>query len=156
MSVLERVGQGFLSDVEKVFLPGLWKLRHFALRLKRSVKRRAGGRVLNSTFERLPKILVLQSLRAQRVHGPARFAQALPGQFAGAAQMIVCFLATTTRNGILSCFQLYNYTGETLREGIVNVSCHSIALFEDRSSLPLLGKLIELKREHNLMRERRS
>src|SRR5438132_13838868 len=84
MGVLERVGQGFLSDMEKVFLPGLWKLRHFALRLKRSVKRRAGGRVLNSTFERLPKILVLQSLRAQRVHGPARFTQALPGQFAGA------------------------------------------------------------------------
>src|SRR5438128_12540075 len=66
--VLERVGQGFLPDVEKVLLPGVGKLRQSAAGLKLRVKRRAGGRALNNTFERIPKILFLQCLRAQRVH----------------------------------------------------------------------------------------
>ena len=34
------------------------------------------------------------------------------------------------------------------------VARHSISFFEDRRSLTLLCKLIELKREHDLMRER--
>ncbi len=78
VGVLERIGQRFLPDVEKIFLPGLGKLRQFSLRLKLCVKRRPGGRVLNNTFERLPKILFLQCLRTQRVHGAAGFAQTPP------------------------------------------------------------------------------
>ncbi len=66
--ILEGVGQCFLPDVEKVFLPGLRKIRQFALRLKLGVQRRPGGRALNSTFERLSKVVFLQSLWAQRVH----------------------------------------------------------------------------------------
>src|SRR5438552_15447891 len=87
MGVLEGVGQGFLFDVEKVLLPGLWKLRRSALGLKLGEKGRAGGPVPNSTFERIPKILVLQCLLAQLVLGSARFAQALPGQVAGSVQL---------------------------------------------------------------------
>src|SRR5712671_1703956 len=74
VGILERVGQRFLSDMKKIFLPGLGKVRQFALRGKSCVKRRPGGCVLNSTFERVPKIVFLQSLRTQCVHGSARFA----------------------------------------------------------------------------------
>ena len=66
--VLERVAQSFLSDVEKIFLPGLRELRYFALRLKRCVKRRPVGCALDSAFECLPEIVLAQSQRAQRVN----------------------------------------------------------------------------------------
>src|SRR5207237_10584688 len=49
VSVFERVGQGFLSNMQKIFLPALGKIRKFALRFKRSVKRCSNGGVLNST-----------------------------------------------------------------------------------------------------------
>src|SRR5437879_9197404 len=68
--------------------------------------------------------------------------------------MIVCFLAIPARNRILGCFQLHNHTGETLRQSVVNVARHSISFFENRGSLALLGKLIELNGKHDLMGER--
>src|SRR2546422_10201563 len=68
-------------------------------------------------------------------------------------QMSVGFLARAARNSILGCFQLHDHTGETLGERIVNVTRHSISFFEDRSPLTLLGKFIELKREHDLVGE---
>src|ERR1700719_501160 len=68
--------------------------------------------------------------------------------------MIVRFLTGTEGNCILGCFQLHNHTGKTLRERVVNVARHSISFFEDRSPLALLGKLIESKREHDLVGER--
>ena len=73
--VFERIAQRLLPDAKKVFLPGLRQLRDFALCLKCRVKRRAGRRVLNSTFKRFPKIVGLQSLRTQRVNGSASFTQ---------------------------------------------------------------------------------
>ena len=69
-------------------------------------------------------------------------------------QMIVRFLAAAAGNRILGCFQLHNHTGETLRESVVNVARHSISFFEDRSSLTLVGKLIELNGKHDLVGER--
>src|SRR5882724_2982294 len=69
-------------------------------------------------------------------------------------QMIVRFFATTARKRILGCFQLHNYTGETLCERVVDVSRHSISFFEHRSSLMLLGKLVELYGKHDLMGKR--
>src|SRR5438552_18558376 len=69
-------------------------------------------------------------------------------------QMSIRFLATAAGNRVLRCFQLYNYSGETLREGVVNVTRHSISFFDDSGALTLLGKLIESKRQHDLMRER--
>src|SRR6266404_971109 len=68
--------------------------------------------------------------------------------------MIVRFLAIPARNRIFGCFQLDNHAGKTLCERVVNVARHSIAFFEDRRAPTLLGKLIELKREHDLMGER--
>src|ERR1700730_2663878 len=68
MGVLECIGQRFLPDMEKVFLPGRGKLRKSALRSKLGVERRTGGRVLNNTFERIPEIVFLQCLRTQRMH----------------------------------------------------------------------------------------
>src|SRR6267378_3859390 len=67
--------------------------------------------------------------------------------------MSVRFLATAARNCILGCFQLHNHPGETLRERVVNVPCHSVSFFKDRCALTLLGKFIELKREHDLVGE---
>src|SRR5438477_1169381 len=67
--------------------------------------------------------------------------------------MSVPFLATAARNCILGCFQLHNHTGETLGERVVNVPRHSVSFFKDRCALTLLGELIELKREHDLVRE---
>src|SRR6266550_800597 len=69
-------------------------------------------------------------------------------------QMIVRFFATAAGNCILGCFQLHNHTGEPLRQSVVDVPRHSISFFEDRSPLALLGKFIELKREHDLVSER--
>src|ERR1700736_30334 len=97
VSVLEGVGQRFLADVEKIFLPGRWKLRQFTLRLKRSVDRRTGGCVLDTTFKSLPKILILQCLRTQRVRRPARFGQAAAGQFAGPVPLFFRVLAASAR-----------------------------------------------------------
>ena len=71
-------------------------------------------------------------------------------------QVLVRVLAGTARDRILGCFQLHNHPGKTLRERVVNIPRHSISLFEDRRPLALLGKLIELKRKHDLMRERLS
>jgi len=65
--------------------------------------------------------------------------------------MSVPFLATAARNCILGCFQLHNHTGKTLGERVVNVPRHSVSFFKDGSALALLGKVIELKREHDLM-----
>jgi hypothetical protein len=67
--------------------------------------------------------------------------------------MIVSFLATTAGNRILGRFQLHNHTGKTLRESVVNIARHPISFFENGSALALLGKLIELKRKHDLMGE---
>src|SRR5437660_219355 len=69
-------------------------------------------------------------------------------------QVIVRFLTRTQGNCVFGCFQLDDHTGETLREGVVNIAGHSISFFENRSSATLLGKFIELKRKHDLMRER--
>src|SRR5439155_10523357 len=44
--------------------------------------------------------------------------------------------------------------GKTLCERVVNVTRHSISFFENRSPLTLLGELVELKREHDLVGER--
>src|SRR5947199_9770843 len=118
------------------------------------MKRRAKGGVINNTFKRFPEIVFLQSLRSQRVHLSARFAEAPPSQFAGAMQMIVRFFATAARKRILGCFQLHNYTGETLRERVVDVARHSISFFGDSSSLTLIGKLVELNGKHDLVGER--
>src|SRR6266853_1077099 len=71
-------------------------------------------------------------------------------------QMLVRFLAGTVGNRILGRFQLHNHTGKALRERVVNVPRHSISFFEDRRSLTLLGKFIELKGKHDLMGERLS
>src|SRR6266853_2692112 len=68
--------------------------------------------------------------------------------------MSVRFLTIPAGNRILGRFQLHNHSGETLGEGIVNVARHSISFFEDRRALALLGKLIELKREHYLVGKR--
>src|SRR5213596_58961 len=68
MGILECVGQSFLSYVQKIFLPGPGKLWWFAVRFKSCVKRRTESGVLNNTFERVPEIVFLQSLRAQRVN----------------------------------------------------------------------------------------
>src|SRR4029077_16569078 len=67
--------------------------------------------------------------------------------------MIVSFLATAVGNSILGCFQLHNHTGETLRERVVDVARHAISFFEDRNSLTLLGKLVQLNGKHDLMGE---
>src|SRR2546423_9622001 len=68
-------------------------------------------------------------------------------------QVIVHFFATATRNRILGCFQLHNHTSETLRERVVDITRHSISLFEDCSMLSLLGKLVQLNGKHDLMGE---
>src|SRR6476620_9095605 len=67
--------------------------------------------------------------------------------------MIVSFLAPAVGNRILGCFSLPNYTSETLRERVVDVPRHAISFFEDRSSLTLLGKLVQLNGKHDLMGE---
>src|ERR1700688_4790407 len=68
-------------------------------------------------------------------------------------QMLVRLFLTATRDRVLGRFQLHDHTGETLRESVVDVPHHSIAFFEDRRALTLLGKLIELKRKHDLVSE---
>src|SRR4029077_4393375 len=68
-------------------------------------------------------------------------------------QMIVRFFAIAARKRILGCFQLHNYTGETLCERVVDVARHAISFFEHRSSLTLLGKLVQLNGKHDLMGE---
>src|SRR5580693_858899 len=65
--------------------------------------------------------------------------------------MIIRFLATAAGNCILDCFQLNDHAGEPLRERVMDVPRHAISFFEDRSAAPLLSKLIELKRQHDLM-----
>src|SRR6266404_9175633 len=76
--VLERIGQRFLSDMEKIDLPGWREVRQFALGLEGCMQRCSDGRVLNSTFEGFPKIMFLQGVGTQRVDRPARFAQTAP------------------------------------------------------------------------------
>ena len=71
-------------------------------------------------------------------------------------QMIIRFLTTTAGNRILGCLQLHNHASETLRERVVNVARHPISFFENCGPPTLLGELIELKRKHDLMRERLS
>src|SRR6202040_761605 len=68
-------------------------------------------------------------------------------------QMLVRLPARTAGNCILSCFQLHNHAGKTLRESVVNIPCHPISFFENRGPPALLGELIELKRKHDLMGE---
>ena len=48
--VLECVGQGFLSDVQKIFLPGLREISQFATQIESRVKRSSGSCVLNDSF----------------------------------------------------------------------------------------------------------
>src|SRR5207245_10122479 len=84
----------------------------------------------------------------------ARPLQAPPSRFACVMQMIVPFFATAARKRILGCFQLHNYTGETLCERVVDVARHSVSFFEHRSSLALLSKLVELNGKHDLVGER--
>src|SRR4051794_33256690 len=67
--------------------------------------------------------------------------------------MAVRFVARATGNRILGCFQLHDHAGKTLCERIVNVARHSVSLFEDGGAPTLLGKLIELKRKHDLVGE---
>ena len=97
---------------------------------------------------------MLQSLRSQRADGPACFIQTPSRQFAGALQMLVGFLTPATCDRVLCRFQLHNYASETLREGVVNVSCHSISFFQNGGLPALLGEFIELNCQHRLVRER--
>ena len=68
--------------------------------------------------------------------------------------MLVCFLATAACHCILGRFQLHDYTRETLRQRVVNVARHSISFFENSCLPALLGKFIELNRQHGLVCER--
>src|SRR5205085_9030257 len=65
--------------------------------------------------------------------------------------MTVRFLTGTQGNCIFGSFQLHNYTGKALRESVVDVPRHAIALFEYCRPLSLFGKVVQLKRQHDLM-----
>src|SRR5437899_1777007 len=69
------------------------------------------------------------------------------------AQMLVRFFTGTAHDCILRCFQLHDHTSETLGEGVVDVPRHSISFFKDCGPLTLLGEIVELKREHDLVRQ---
>src|SRR5438876_358924 len=49
--------------------------------------------------------------------------------------MLVCFLTTATRDGILHRFQLHDHAGEALRERVVNVSGHPMSFFHNKGFL---------------------
>src|ERR1700730_2157003 len=66
-------------------------------------------------------------------------------------QMAVRFLPRAERDRVFGRFQLNNHAGKTLRERVVDVPSHSIAFFEHCRPLPLVGKVIELKRKHHWM-----
>ena len=68
--------------------------------------------------------------------------------------MLVGFLTPATCDRVLCRFQLHNYASETLREGVVNVSRHSISFFQNGGLPALLGEFIELNCQHRLVRER--
>src|SRR5207237_9215280 len=63
-------------------------------------------------------------------------------------------LATAACHCILGRFQLHDYTRKTLRQRIVNVARHSVSFFENSCLAALLGKFIELNRQHGLVCER--
>ena len=68
-------------------------------------------------------------------------------------QMFVRLLLLAFRDCILGRLQLHNHSREALRERVVDVACHSISFLEHGRLLALRGKLIELNREHRLVRE---
>src|SRR3954469_11487753 len=69
-------------------------------------------------------------------------------------QMLVGFFAGPACHRVLRRFQLHDHAGETLRESVMDVARHAVALFENGRALTLLGKFIELDRKHDLMCER--
>src|SRR5439155_23961451 len=139
--------------MQEIFLPNQWQMAHFPLKIESRVKRGSGSRVLNQSFYRFPKVSSLQSFRPQCVHRSARFVQTAPRQFAGALQMRVRLLASATRDGVLDCFQLHDYAGETLRERVVNVARQAISFLQNGRLPASLGEFIELNCEHRLVSE---
>ena len=65
--------------------------------------------------------------------------------------MRVRLLASATRDGVLDCFQLHDYAGETLRERVVNVARQAISFLQNGRLPASLGEFIELNCEHRLV-----
>ena len=77
---------------------------------------------------RFAQVLLFQGLRAERPHGTPRLAQALTGQFAGAREVLAGFGGQPLGHRLLDRFQLQNHAGEPLRQRVVDVARHAIAL----------------------------
>src|SRR3954464_10834144 len=69
-------------------------------------------------------------------------------------QMLVRFFAGPACHRVLRRFQLHDHAGETLREGVMDVTGHSVALFENGRALTLLGNFVGRDRKHDLVCER--
>ena len=74
--IFESVRQRLLSDMQQIFLPGQGQVAHFATNIESCVKRSPCSCVLNESFQGFPEVSSLQSLRPQRVNGPACLVQA--------------------------------------------------------------------------------
>ena len=86
------------------------------------------------------QVFLLQGLRAERPHGTPRLAQALAGQFAGAREVFPGFGRQPLGHRLLGGFQLHDHAGESLRQRVVDVARHAIALGH-HGRLPALARI---------------
>ena len=118
------------------------RFTRLAATLERGVKARPRGGILDDGLERFPKSGILQGLRPQRANRPARFIQTCPRQLPRVLEMMEGVLLVAFGRCVVGRLQLNDHTGEALRQGVVDISRHSIAFFQDRGEPALVGKLI--------------
>src|ERR1700681_3774890 len=80
--VTEDVGPYFLPDAKKICFPFRRKFLLVALQCEFRMRGRPSGPLLDQVFQRLAHLFPLQGLRAERLHGVPRLAEALAGKFA--------------------------------------------------------------------------
>src|SRR6266516_4337668 len=113
----------------------------------------ATSHFVDQIFQCFAQRFLLQRLRAKRLHRAARLTQTLAGEVPGSIKMAGGFHCLILGRGLLNCFQLNDHAGESLRERVVNVASHPIALGHHGRLTTLSGKTGQLHCQRRLMGE---
>src|SRR6266496_4777830 len=99
-------------------------------------KSRSRRHLLDQAIQSDAQIAILQRLWTERSDRPSRFAETLPGQFAGTTIVFLSFSRRAIGKGVFGRLQLDDYACESLGECVMDVAGHPVSFFQ-HCSLPL-------------------
>src|ERR1041385_9030673 len=128
LRVLDRVGQRFLGDSQQSLLPFCRHRRLVSFQMKFRLQTATIGHALQQIVEGHAQGCVLKRARTQGEDGTTRLSQSDSCQIARPLNAVARLGKIILRNRAFHCLQLHDDASESLRQRIVNIARHGIAL----------------------------